>query len=434
MFHLRRFTTPGKRWPPAVALAAMVSIAACGAGGRAAIDAIEQVDVPSAHAVSVRVILRAEHAAQSGRYWSAVRTALKMYADRFGTMPFTSLTVVDPGWPPSWLRSGDEVTIAAPTRWLAFGSTMGPEIAVTRAIGDAFWRRVLSCGAGGSAWLDGLNRLTSTPVIAAQFVVQQTPPAYSYVEERYFGAMIPWVLRVPLRNATIGNGLKDYLLNPGVDVRRAVNEADHRAAVAKTALALGTLERWIGAPTWDAVLAEFAAHPGPPCPSPADLERVASRVTGLDLSWFFAQAFASNSVFDYGVEQLTSEPVASAASLYRTTVVVRRYGDAIFAGTGAPRVGSFESGRGIEVRVAFADGSERVDYWDGRDRLKSFVYESPSPGRSAAVDPGYVILLDVNRTNNSRTTAPAAPRAATRWAARWATWLQDLLLTYALLV
>ena len=434
MFHLRRFTAPGKRLPPALTLVAMVSIAACGTGGRGAIDAIEQVDIPSAHAVSVRVILRADHAAQSGRYWSAVRTALRMYADRFGTMPFTSLTVVDPGWPASRPLSAGEVTIAAPTRWLAFGSTMGPEIAVTRAIGEAFWRRVLSCGAGASPWLDGLNRLTSTPVISSQFVVQQTPLAYWYLEQRYFGGMIPWMLRVPLRNATIGNGLEDYLVNPGVDVRRAVNEADYRAAVARTALALGTLERWIGAPTWDAVLAEFASHPWTQCPSPSDLERVAGRVTGLDLSWFFAQAFASNSVFDYGVERLTSDPVASARSIYRTTVVVRRYGDAIFSGTGAPRVGSFESGRGIEIRVAFADGSERVDHWDGRDRLKSFVYESSSPGRSAMVDPEYVILLDVNRTNNSRTMEPAAPQAATRWAARWATWLQDLLLTYASLV
>jgi hypothetical protein len=349
-------------------------------------------------------------------------------------MPFTSLTVVDPGWPESPVRSVDENTVAAPTRMLAPASTMAPEASVTRAIGAAFWRRVLSCGADAGPWVEGLSRFTSTPVVASQFVVQQMPPAYSYAEERYFGGLIPWVLRVPLRNATVGNGSADYLLNPRVDVRSTTTDAGRPGRVARTALALGTLERWVGAPTWDAVLAEFAAERWTRCPSPEDLRQVAARVTGLDLSWFFTQAFASDRVFDYGVERLTSEPVAKGSSAYRTTLVVRRYGDATFSGTAAPRLGPFESGRGIEIRVTFGDGSVRVDHWDGRDAEKSFVYETPSPGRSAVIDPDQVILLDVNQTNNSWTIESSAPGAATRWTARWALWLQDLLLTYGSLV
>jgi hypothetical protein len=214
-------------------------------------------------------------------------------------------------------------------------------------------------------------------------------------------------------------------------VRNVRNETERRAAIAKTALALGTLERWVGAPTWDAVLAEFASQRWTRCPSPADLNEVASRVTGVDLSWFFAQVFGSAGVFDYGVDRLTADGVGDGAPVYRTTLVVRRYGDATFSGTSAARVGPFESGRGIRVRVRFDDGSERTDYWDGRDQTKTFVYESGRPVRSAEVDPDDVILLDVNRTNNSRTLSPAGPRAATRWAARWAIWLQDFLLTCA---
>ena len=149
-------------------------------------------------------------------------------------------------------------------------------------------------------------------------------------------------------------------------------------------------------------------------------------MTGLDLSWFFSQAFRSIDLFDYGIETLTSER-DSAGGTYRTTVTVRRYGDAEFTGTSTPRVGMFESGRGMQIRVVFDDGSERLDFWDGRDRTKSFVYQSTSPAKSATVDPDDVVLLDTNRTNNSRMRIPDGPWASTKWAARWAIWLEDFL-------
>jgi hypothetical protein len=194
---------------------------------------------------------------------------------------------------------------------------------------------------------------------------------------------------------------------------------------------MGTLERWVGAPTWDAVLQEFASRRWPHCPSPSDLATVAQEVTGLDLAWFFEPVFETAAVFDYGVADLTSAPAAAGGAAWKTAVTVRRYGDGEFTGSSLPREGAFESGRGMQIRVMFEDGSERVDYWDGRDGSRTFMYESAGPARSAVVDPGEVLLLDTNRTNNSRMRTPAGPRAATKWAARWAIWLQDLLLTYA---
>ena len=54
---------------------------------------------------------------------------------------------------------------------------------------------------------------------------------------------------------------------------------------------------------------------------------------------------------------------------------------------------------------------------------------------SAEVDPDRVLLLDANRTNNSRTLRRApAENAATRWSLTWLVWLQDQLLTYGFFV
>jgi hypothetical protein len=45
-----------------------------------------------------------------------------------------------------------------------------------------------------------------------------------------------------------------------------------------------------------------------------------------------------------------------------------------------------------------------------------------------------VLLLDVNRTNNSASLSPAGPRAARKWSLVWLVWLQDQLLTYGFFI
>jgi hypothetical protein len=427
-----------RRLAAAVVVAAATAMAACGQVRSPGVIS-ERFDLPSGAPVAIDVLLQEDHVGQAERYLSAARTTITAYADRFRITPFTSLTIVDPGWShrpaAATVPAGHATTVVADTRLLSPRLAMEPEMAVTRAVGARLWQKALSCGDDAGWFIEGLNKYASTSAVASQFGVQQTPPAFAYAETRYFGGFIPLVLRIPLRNATAGNGLDDYRRHPTVDLRRPPAGArDRRSAAAKTALAMGTLERWIGAPTWDAVLEEFASRRWAHCPAPADLERVAQEVTGLDLSWFFSQVFDSVETFDYGVESLTSTSGAAGGQVYRTTVTVRRYGGAEFTGTSAPRVGAFESGRGMQLRLVFDDGSERVDSWDGRDQSRLFTYESSSPVRSATIDPGDVLLLDTNRTNNSRMRVPAGPEAATKWAARWALWLQDLLLTYASLV
>ena len=75
-----------------------------------------------------------------------------------------------------------------------------------------------------------------------------------------------------------------------------------------------------------------------------------------------------------------------------------------------------------------------TDHWDGRDRDKTFTYQSQTAAVSAEVDPGQTILLDVHRANNSVTREAQGGTAATRWAARYMNWIANALLQYAALV
>jgi len=177
-------------------------------------------------------------------------------------------------------------------------------------------------------------------------------------------------------------------------------------------------------------------------PAPEDFFRAVNEAAGRDLTWFFDQVYRSSNEFDYGVADLQSRPSAArglveqggqlrfsrgddgsgdtgAQAAFDTTVVVRRHGEAVFP---------------VDVEVRFEDGSRVRERWNGRDRWKTFTFTRPARGASAVVDPDRVLLLDVDTTNNSRALSPAAGRAATKWAAKWIVWLQDVLATYAFFV
>jgi hypothetical protein len=135
------------------------------------------------------------------------------------------------------------------------------------------------------------------------------------------------------------------------------------------------------------------------------------------MTWFFDAVYRSSNEFDYAVESLSSGDVG--AGIQRTTVVVRRAGEAIFP---------------VDLVVTFENGEQVGERWDGSDRWKAYSFERPVAARSAQIDPERVLLLDVNYTNNSKTLAPKTTEAATKWSLKWMVWLQDLMLTWSALV
>ena len=87
-----------------------------------------------------------------------------------------------------------------------------------------------------------------------------------------------------------------------------------------------------------------------------------------------------------------------------------------------------------QPQISFADGSQVRERWDGAERWIRYEHVRGARAVSAQVDPGRVLLLDVNYTNNSRTLESSAPAAATKWSMKWMVWLQDALLTWGFLV
>ena len=235
---------------------------------------------------------------------------------------------------------------------------------------------------------------------------------------RTFGTFLPYTPGVPLSRDVSGNRMPTYRPDAEADAQttptfRYWPRSANAITYDKAALWMHTLERHLGWPTMQRVMAAYYDRWKFRHPRPQDFFQVVNEVSGQDLTWFFDEVYRGSNTFDYAVQELKSE-AAGQGRIPQRIVAVQRLGEATFP---------------VEVVTTFADGSQATERWDGKDRRMLYTYERPSRAARVEVDPGHVLLLDVNRTNNTRTTQPRAAEAARKWSLTWMVWLQELMIT-----
>jgi hypothetical protein len=394
---------------------------------------------PALPKTEMRLLLLPEHAGLAERYFASTAAALRYYGEWFGAYPYGYVTIVDPAYQSQADGMEYPTLFTGRSRWIAPRAVATPESTTTHEAGHQFWYGIVASNEFEHAWMDeGINTFSTARTLEAAFRPFN-------IERRFFGAFIPWVIDdIPAARATDGNRLSGY---------RDAAEADMPATPSfrywpgtasavtynKTSLWLHTLERYLGWPVLQKILSTYFDRWKFQHPRPDDFFRIANEISGRDLTWFFDQVYRSSNVFDYGVQELISEAVpglpasvrsasagppdagegGKAATTYRTTVVARRYGEATFP---------------VDVVTTFSDGQKVTERWNGVDRRATYVYTRSARATAVHVDPQRVLLLDVNYTNNSRTTTPRAREAGLKWGLKWMVWLQDLMLTYGFFV
>ena len=370
---------------------------------------------PTLPRVEMRLLIQPEHLSQAERHFDATRTTLKYYGEWFGAYPYGHITIVDPAFQSGAGGMEYPTLFTAGTRWLAPGGVTSPEGVTVHEAGHQFWYGIVGNNEFEDAWMDeGFNTFSTARAIA-----QVYDP--NHLALRYFGGFVPWVVNdVVIARATDGNRLAGYRRDAKSDPQstptyRYFPSTGGSITYNKTALWLNTLERWLGWPLLQRVMATQFREWAFKHPTPADFFAIANRVTGRDLSGYFDQVYRSSNVFDYGVQNLTT---VRDGDQYRTNVVVRRFGEATFP---------------TDVLITFKNGEQVTEHWDGQDRWKLYTYDRLAPAVSVQVDPNRVLLLDVNYTNNSKTLEPNTTAAATKWSLTWMVWLQNCLLSWAAL-
>jgi len=383
---------------------------------------VDEVKLPD---VKMTLLIEPEHRGQIDRHFKALRAALKYYGLWYGPYPYETVTMIDP---PFRTGSGGmeyPTLFTAGTRVLTSKDVLSPEGVIIHEFGHGYWYGLAANNEFEEAWLDeGINTYSTGRVAAEAY----GPGAFSM---SFRGIPLARIFRMPRaldwetdRAAAINVVPYDPVVK---DSWRFYSGGSYGANVyMRASTCLNTLERLVGGEVMARIMRTYFSRFRFRHPSTADFISVVNEVSGRDLTWFFDELFFSTLNFDYGIASCVSEKTPehlrgvfdvngnleettpdkvreldSAAAKagrkpeFTTTVTLRRFGEA--------RVGGDAR---IKLVVGFADGTEEIRFWNGRDRWAREVFVKPAKAAWARVDPDRVWLIDSNFANNSRLAAP----------------------------
>jgi len=408
--------------------------------------------------VQVILLLQPDHRSQADRYFRAVFNALKYFGLWYGAYPYDTLTLVDPARHSNSGGMEYPTFITGGTYFWPGDRSSDPEGVTVHEFGHQFWYGLVANNEFEEAFLDeGFNTYSTSKVMDVAY-----PPRCAYT--RLFGMpvpLFPWlrvqapsfpfagVGEIPMgaylscvQSADYIDERNDYLDDAKDDelVRKGwqyLNGTSYRVnSYDRVAATLRTLENYLGPETMARVLRTYHQRWRYRHPTLKDFIKTVNAVSGRNMDWFFQQFFFNSNIADYAVTDIIKTPLEgkvgiydeggkkvihqeeaarevfekSANKRYRSTVVVRRLGEAV-----AP----------VDIVVRFEDGGVAREQWDGQYRWTKFVYDKPVA--SAEVDPQGKLALDANFTNNSR-TAQQDNRAAAKWYVRLIFWIENLFL------
>jgi hypothetical protein len=192
--------------------------------------------------------------------------------------------------------------------------------------------------------------------------------------------ILDWIiLNYSFRDSTIARYV--YMAKSGYD-RPVLGElSSFREPSSIFALAYGKgcailmmLESYVGRETFDRIAQRYTREFSFRNLSFDDLRRVASEESGRNLDDFFEQWFKTDKKCDYAVRLV-----------HKDEVTIENRGSLAMP---------------VETVVTFADGTQQADNWDGAGSRRVIATDGRKKIKRVDIDPGKVILLDLDRTNN----------------------------------
>lgn len=379
--------------------------------------------------VEVILLVQPEHRGFAERYFRAVFEGLKWFGLWYGAYPYSVLTVVDgPRGAGGAMGMEYPTLFAGGSRWPAWASEAIPEGVAMHELGHQLWYGLVATNEFEHPWLDeGLTTYTTGKVLDRAY------PPFVYAPRVSGVPLTPWLLGHRLRQeelhrlAVLASPDRDSVDQPAWAFRdgRSYGVSTYH----RPALVLRQLERQIGEAAVARGLRLFAHRWRYRHPTPEDLFEAMEEVAGAPLRPFFEQTLRRPGGVDYAVTELTSRRRRPAAGYFEAEdaapgapglrLVTRE--EAAEEGEAAWETTVYVERRGeapapVVLEVRFDDEVTTRRAWDGDGRWARFELESAARARSAELHPDGELILDLDRTNDSRRVRPD-PRAGVTWGA-----------------
>ena len=354
--------------------------------------------------IDIRLLIQPYHRHFTERYLESIQTAIKYYGLWYGPYPYENITIVDPA-----SGAGSTAGMEYPTFFTGGSPLVGtskvlsPELVTIHEYGHNYWYGLVASNEFEESWLDeGTNTFSEGRIADRRY-----GPNYIYLRI----AGIPLTRFVPhVKLSSIERNRLTHQIAPLKDriVKNSWHFSDAVAyfvnSYSRPALYLSSLERMLGEKTFLTILRTFQERYRYKHPDTEAFIAVAEEISGRDLRPFFDQLFYDVTQTDYSISEISSVKRATKSIennminhesrntenteyIFDSEVIVSRIGDAKLP---------------VDIKVVFEDGHVLTEHWDGRQYWKKFEYTRASKVEYAIVDPDFIYLFDMNRSNNSR--------------------------------
>ncbi|MCK4427464.1 MAG: hypothetical protein KAW16_03160, partial [candidate division Zixibacteria bacterium] len=335
-------------------------------------------------------LYKPEHKRKVQRIMDAAEFALKYYSSIFGNYHYKKFVIADAqiGFGGGAMEYPMFITISPGV--LSTEKIKLDEMVVFHEIAHQWWYGMVASNEFEEAWLD------------EGFAVYSERKALEEKFGKTANLVNFWGIKIGDKDlAKLG-----YLLNPQSDitVKNSWEFKDflsYRANVYyKASLLLETLENVLGEEKMKKLLRVYFEKYKFKHPKTEDFIQLATEISGAphrmvlggeDLNPFFSQILFGTGVCDYEVARIESTPLKKEGNqqIYQTKVLLKRSGEIKIP---------------IEVLIELEDGEKIERIWDGKERWHKLVLETKSKIKSAIIDPGNKVVLDIDVNNNSQTT------------------------------
>ena len=379
----------------------------------------------------ITLLLQPYHKNLKNRYLNAVKNALEYCSRFYGDYPYSTITCVDPAYNS---RSGGmeyPTLFTAGAYFLSHPRIPSPEGVTIHEFGHSYFYGLIGTNEFEDAWMDeGFTSFLDSEVYYSAY----PEPLYS---RRYFGIPVVYKeVRIPIESS----GISRHRRTADMDIIQLptwqfMNRDSYGAnSYAKAELVLRSLKRYMGEDVFSQMIKEYSQNNWFKHPYPQDFYNIVNYYAGQDMNWFFDQLLHGSERLDYAIRSIENHRVKEARGWfgkeYRDSINPRRGDPQYLSEVLVRRLGEVKVP--VEVLIIFDNGHKIRETWDGQYRWKKFRYQSPFKIEEAVVDPGFKYVLDVNRTNNSKTIKPNK-LAPWKWLSNWMLWLQHAMEFFTIL-